>query len=312
MSAKRGQKIDIRNFLIVVLSLVVCVETFLLYKSDPERFKGLFVHTKTETRPAKAVKKAKAEKPRPSVKAEQAVEEDVPAPVLPAITKPSGATAKVAIIIDDWGYSTKNCQYLRDFKNPITVAILPNLQHSIDVMNCAHEAGQEIMLHLPMEPHKNTDSYPTDYILTTKMLPTKVDKILSDILDKMPYVQGVNNHMGSKATEDRRLMTTVYRQLRHRKLFYVDSRVTAKSVCAPLAKEIGVSFTSRDVFLDNVNERVAIQNQLAVLARLAKKRGWAIAIGHDRSLTLQVIQERAAWFKEQGIEFVTVKEILGQ
>ncbi len=312
MPAKKGGKIDKRNILIVVLSLVICLQTYVLYQSDPDRFKGFFVNRATTAPSVKAVKKpVKVEKVKPSLKTEPVALEDVPGPVVPAIARPSGATAKVAIIIDDWGYSTKNCQYLRDIKSPITVAILPNLPHSKDVMNCAHEAGQEIMLHLPMEPHKNTDPYPTDYILKTTMLPTKIDRILSDILDQMPYVDGVNNHMGSKATEDRRLMTTIYKQLRYRKLFYVDSRVTAKSVCAPLAKEIGVAFTSRDVFLDNVNERAAIQNQLAVLARLAKKRGWAIAIGHDRSLTLQVIQERVTSFKEQGIEFVTVKEIIG-
>ena len=76
--------------------------------------------------------------------------------------------------------------------------------------------------------------------------------------------------------------------------------------------EIKDKITSRDVFLDNVNERTAIMNQLTTLARLAKKRGWAVAIGHDRSLTLQVIQERLPWLKEQGIELVTVKEIIAQ
>jgi polysaccharide deacetylase 2 family uncharacterized protein YibQ len=315
MAARKGKKMDKRNLLIAVLSLIICVQTYLLYKSDPERFIGFFVHRKTSAQTQSARKPAKivpVEKSKATLDAEHATEATAPAPVISGVAARGAGIAKVAIIIDDWGYSTKNCQYLRDIKDPLTVAVLPSLPHSNDVMQCAHEAGKEIMLHLPMEPHNNSDQYPEDYILTTAMSPIKVDRLLSEILDKMPYVDGVNNHMGSKATEDRKLMTTIYKQLRHRNLFYVDSRVTAKSVCAPLAKEMGVPFTSRDVFLDNVNERTAISNQLTSLARIAKKRGWAVAIGHDRSLTLQVIVERIPWFKEQGIEFVSVKNLISQ
>ena len=310
MAARKG-KVDKRNILIVFLSLVICVQTYLLYRSDPEKFTSFFVRSDRKSdAQARAVKKPAGILSVQKPKSAPVVEADTEELMVPLL--PSKAGAKVAIIIDDWGYTTKNCQYLRDIKSPITVAILPNLPHSGDVAQCAHDAGKEVMLHLPMEPHKNSDQYPEDYIIKTTMTPIKVDRLLSNILDKMQYVDGVNNHMGSKATEDKRLMTTIFKQLRHRHLFYVDSRVTAKSVCAPLAKEMGVPFASRDVFLDNVNERAAIAAQLTTLARIAKKRGWAIAIGHDRSLTMQVIQERIGWFKSQGIEFVTVKEIIGQ
>jgi polysaccharide deacetylase 2 family uncharacterized protein YibQ len=315
MAAKKGT-MDKRNILIVVLSLIICVETYFLYKDDPERFVGLFVHRKTAAH-AKPVKKPvlktpSVEKVKATLDDEHASEAVAPGPVFSGAVPPKNGAAKVVIILDDWGYSVKNCQYLKDIKEPLTVAVLPSLPHTNDVLQCAHEAGKEIMLHLPLEPQNNSDKYPEDYILTTSMLPTKVDRLLSDILDKMPYVEGVNNHMGSKATEDRRLMTTIFRQLKYRKLFFVDSRTASKSVCGALAKEMGLPFASRDVFLDNVNERAAIQTQLATLARIAKKRGWAVAIGHDRSLTLQVIQEQIALLKAQGIEFVTVKDIIPQ
>jgi polysaccharide deacetylase 2 family uncharacterized protein YibQ len=177
-------------------------------------------------------------------------------------------------------------------------------------MLCAREAGQEIMLHLPMEAHNNSDEYPADYLLTTKMSPIKIDRLLTNILDKMPFVVGVNNHMGSKATEDKAVMTTVFKQLKHRGLFFMDSRVTSQSICASLAKQVGLPFASRDVFLDNVNERASIEDALAELAKIALKRGKALAIGHDRSLTLQVIQDKISWFREQGIELVTVKDYI--
>ena len=305
MAGKRGKNPDAKSVVIAVLSFIICAETVLLYQFNPERFVGFFVHRKTaHVQPAPKSAERLHVMPAEPVSA-------VPVPAPTAIV-PSTGTVKVAFIIDDWGYTTKNCQYLRDIKSPMAVAVLPDLPHSNDVMQCAHESGKTIMLHLPMEPHSNPDQYPPDYILKTTMTPIKVDRLLSNILDKMPLVEGVNNHMGSKATEDRRLMTTVFKQLRYRNLFFVDSRVTAKSVCAPLAKEMGVPFTSRDVFLDNVNERAAITTQLASLARIAKKRGWAVAIGHDRSLTLQVIEERIPWFKEQGIDIVPIKDLISQ
>ncbi|MBL8012619.1 MAG: divergent polysaccharide deacetylase family protein [Candidatus Omnitrophica bacterium] len=226
------------------------------------------------------------------------------------VATPSQKKSYVALVIDDWGYSTKNCQYLQSISDPITVAVLPSLPHSDDVMACAHKAGKEIVLHLPMEAHNNSDEYPPDYLLKTDMSPLKIDRLLSDTLDKMPLVSGVNNHMGSKATEDKMVMTTVFKQLKHRGLFFMDSKVTAKSVCEPLALQANLPFAARDVFLDNVNEASAIEKELEALVRLAKKHGKAIAIGHDRSLTLQVIEKYIPVLKEQGIELVTVKRYI--
>jgi polysaccharide deacetylase 2 family uncharacterized protein YibQ len=300
MAVKKGKSLDKKSWIIIALLFIIGVETYFLYQASPQ-FREVFVHAK---KPATAVKK-------PVTTPEKLPVVPVPKEVIPVVSRtvPAG-TAVMAIVIDDWGYSTKNCQYLKDIKSPITASVLPDLPHSADVMQCAHDAGKEVMLHLPMEPHDNSDTYPEDYLLKTTMSPIKIDSLLSKILDKMPLVDGVNNHMGSKATEDKRLMTTVFKQLKYRGLFFVDSRVTNKSVCAPLAKQMEIPFTARDVFLDNVNERAAIENQLAGAVRIAKKRGKALAIGHDRSLTLQVIENKIPWLKSQGVELVPVKEYI--
>jgi polysaccharide deacetylase 2 family uncharacterized protein YibQ len=317
MAARKSKRTDLRNMIIAVLLVVVGVEFFFLYQSN-EQLREFFVHAPQK----QAVVKKTVKKQPPSHPTEQSVltpvyiDEDpklppaFPVPVVSKQATANGKKAYVAIVIDDWGYSTKNCQYLREIKQPVTVAVLPDLAHSSDVMECAHQAGKEIMLHLPMEAHNNTDSYPPDYILKTDMSPIKIDRLLTGILDKMPLVEGVNNHMGSKATEDKAMMSTVFKQLKFRGLFFMDSRVTAKSVCAPLAKQTGIPFASRDVFLDNVNERPAIKKELAELVKIAKKRGKAIAIGHDRTLTMQVIEESIPSLKEQGIEFVSVKDYI--
>ena len=316
MAARKSKKIDFRNYVIAFLLIIVGVEFLFLYQSN-ESLRELFVHSsKKQTKVTKTVKKSVPRPSEQSVLAPAFIENEpsdvvpVPAPVVSKKPTAKGKRSYVAFVIDDWGYSTRNCQYLKEIRQSVTVAVLPDLPHSADVMDCAHQAGKEIMLHLPMEAHNNTDEYPPDYILKTSMSPIKVDHLLSNILDKMPLVSGVNNHMGSKATEDKSIMTTIFKQLKRRGLFFMDSRVTAKSVCAPLARQIGVPFTSRDVFLDNVNERSAIEKELAELVKIAKKRGKALAIGHDRTLTMQVIQESIPSLLEQGIELVTVKEYI--
>lgn len=314
MTARRNKRIDPKNFIIAALIFIVGIESYFLYQSN-ENFREFFIHSsKSAPLSKKITKKERAPVERsaftPVIEDEPEVIARVPAAAVPKKNSTDGKKAFIAIVIDDWGYSTKNCQYLREIKSPISVAVLPDLPHSGDVMQCAHEAGKEIMLHLPMEAHNNSDEYPPDYLLKTNMSPIKVDHLLSNILDKMPLVAGVNNHMGSKATEDKIMMSTVFKQLKHRGLFFMDSRVTSKSVCAPLARQSGVPFASRDVFLDNVNEPTAVQKRLADLVKIAKKRGKALAIGHDRALTLQAIKESVPTFKDQGIELVTVKEYI--
>ena len=126
----------------------------------------------------------------------------------------------------------------------------------------------------------------------------------------MPLAIGVNNHMGSKATEDGRLMSIILSRLKGKHLFFVDSLVTNHSVCRDLAKKLGVDFAQRDVFLDNKNTREDIERQFAQLARKAQRKGYAIAIGHDRPLTWQILKEQTEALERQGFKIVSIRELL--
>ncbi len=224
---------------------------------------------------------------------------------------PAGSGSKIAFIFDDWGYNTRNCRYLKEIKTPLAVSILPDLPHSTDIMKCAAIHNKDIMLHLPMEPYHNNDLYPDGYLITTKMSVTQVEKRLEEIFKKMPLIMGVNNHMGSKATEDEALMTIVFKKIRRKGLFFVDSMTAPHhSVCSELAEQMRIPFAKRDIFLDNINTREAIEKQIVVLARIARRQGYAIAIGHDRQLTLQIMQEEIPILQEQGFAIVHVKDLL--
>jgi len=221
-----------------------------------------------------------------------------------------GSGGKIAFIIDDWGQSTANCKYLREIPEALAVSILPGLRHTKDVASCAKLYHKMTMLHLPLEALYNSDYYPRNYIIKTSMPSDLVSAIVNEDLAQLPTIEGVNNHMGSKATADKSLMRIIFKIIKKKELFFVDSMTSRYSISAQLADEMGLSFGKRDVFLDNINTRAAITKQIVALARVARRRGYAVAIGHDRHLTMQVLKDEIPWLEAQGFEIVSIKELL--
>ena len=284
----RRKKRDVKTLIIWGLLIVVAGETYFLLALLP--FKKA-VKPKSQ-RIVLAPPKPKAVKPVPQAVGEKTL------------------SGRIAIIIDDAGYNRESCQSLKSVETPLAVAVLPWLEYSRLLAQCAHEDHKDVILHLPLEPHWNQERYPENYIIKTSMNRKRVEGMLSEALASVPFAVGVNNHMGSKATEDRRLMSIILSRLKERKLFFVDSLVTSQSVCTQLARKLGIDFAKRDVFLDNQNTRDYIEHQFAQLAKEARKKGYAIAIGHDRALTWQIVQEQTAILQKQGFKIVSVRELL--
>lgn len=223
-------------------------------------------------------------------------------------TKPP--LAKIAVIIDDNGYNAEDCRSLENLPYPVTISVLPHLAHTQEITACARRLNKEIMLHLPLEPYHNEQKYPDDYIIKTTMPERKVIEQFQADLKSVPYASGVNNHMGSKATENIPLMSVLFTQMKKQNLFFIDSRVTAKSICPYLAKKMDMPFAQRDIFLDNENDREYIEGQFRLLAQRARKNGYAIGIGHARPLTWQITAEQLGRLSAEGFAIVTVKEIV--
>ena len=96
----------------------------------------------------------------------------------------------------------------------------------------------------------------------------------------LPAAAGMNNHMGSKATADRRVMDIVMRFAASRGLYFLDSRTTAESLARPLAVHHGVAVLERDIFLEQPADPQRIRFALESGAQLALRRGRAVLIGH--------------------------------
>ena len=221
---------------------------------------------------------------------------------------------KVAIVLDDWGYNSSDLSLLFDIKRPVTVSILPNLRYSEKVAREAKHNGYETMLHLPLESRNNEISE-KDTIYCC-MNQDEIIRALKLSLATVPGISGVNNHQGSKATEDTRTMGIVLAELKNEKLFFLDSLTTDKSVCPATAKKIGLKYAKRDIFLDEPPSKLGdkeqslyIQKQLYKLSSLAIRKGSAIGIGHDKKITLKVLRDMMPQLEKQGIKFVFMSEL---
>ncbi|MFH1877344.1 MAG: divergent polysaccharide deacetylase family protein [Candidatus Omnitrophota bacterium] len=216
---------------------------------------------------------------------------------------------RIAIVLDDFGYSRKNLELLKKTEIPLTLAVLPNLAHSKYVCDFAEENGMEVILHLPMEPEKNTLSLEKD-TLKGDMSSTTVRKIFTDAVTSVDNIKGVNNHMGSKATQNINLMKCIFGEMKKSNLFFLDSYTTDKSVCEKAALETGIPYLKRDIFIDNEADKVYINNRIRRLGDLSIARGMAVGIGHDRTLTIEALVEAVPEIRARGIRFVELSELM--
>ncbi len=221
-------------------------------------------------------------------------------------------TGKIAIIIDDFGYyNNKTTEKFLNFKYPITLSIIPGQRHSIKIAEKAKKSNKPIMIHLPMEAieEKVEDS---EFTVMTNL----PDSIIADRIQKaiatLPGAIGINNHMGSKATADTQVMGIVLGQLKSNKKIFVDSKTTNKSVVSEVAAKYGVKYAVNDGFLERKKneDEVYIKRKLAAIAKVAKRRGKAIVIGHPYSETIKVLSEEIPKLEKKGFKIVPVTDVV--
>jgi polysaccharide deacetylase 2 family uncharacterized protein YibQ len=217
----------------------------------------------------------------------------------------------ISIIIDDLGNQWSSGQRALDISDRLTFAILPHTPYSVRLATLAHERGQEVMLHLPMASVHPRHPGPGAVNLSMSRQ-AFLDQVNTD-LDSVPYISGVNNHMGSQVTPSTRHMEWLMQDLEQRGgLFFVDSRTTADSVAMFVARENGLPTVKRDVFLDNDRDPEAIHKQFQRLLRLSRQHGWAVAIGHPHPQTLALLEAELPKLEGSGIHLVPVSRLIHQ
>jgi len=235
----------------------------------------------------------------------------LPAPAPPkAEVPPPVRVGTVAIIVDDLGRGTRSARQLLTIKQSLTFAILPIEAQAAEVARMAHAAGHEVMLHVPMEPQGFPVVDPGDDALLVNLPPAELHARLHALLSGVPHVAGINNHMGSRFTEDERSMAVVMAVLRERGLYFVDSLTSGHSVGTAAARQAGVPSLRRDVFLDNVAEVAAIAREIRRLAAKAARNGSAVGICHPYPETIAALRQELPVLARQGVKFVPVSALL--
>ena len=209
--------------------------------------------------------------------------------------------ALIAIVIDDMGGSERQTKNALNLPESVTFAFLPDGQNAAVYARLAQEKGHEIILHMPMQPLGRADAGPSAIKVGESR--AEIEKKLSKAFQNLPMAQGVNNHMGSAATADPLTMQNLMQALKPHNIYFLDSRTTARSVAAKTASDTGIRNLSRDVFLDHEINPSLIKERLDETLSLAQRRGYAIAIGHPYSTTLDALQN---WMQrhQEEVRFV--------
>lgn len=241
--------------------------------------------------------------------------EDVEKIEEPVFTQPSTKEIKditgiIVLVIDDFGYRNDSISdgFLA-LSVPITCAVLPGHNQSSSFAKKAKKAGKEIIVHMPMESSVAA-SGEDEFKLKVGMTSEEIEWRLNEALKEIPEAIGINNHQGSKATTDGKVMGVVASVLKNNNKYFLDSRTSSKTVGEKTMRSVGVLTARRHIFLDNDLNIDNISEQFSKLVNVSRKKGIAIGIGHVKANTLKVLEREIPILIEKGFEFKFVSQVV--
>ncbi|WP_310549890.1 divergent polysaccharide deacetylase family protein [Paenibacillus glufosinatiresistens] len=190
------------------------------------------------------------------------------------------APSRMAIIIDDLGNGMKGTDEMFELPVKLTVAVMPFLPTTQADAARAHKRGDDVLLHLPMEPRQGKPEWLGPGAVLARMSDGEVRKRVEAALDDVPYAIGINNHMGSKVTGDERVMRIILDVCRERGLFFVDSKTNYRSVVGRMALEMGLPKVENQIFLDDIHTAGHVSKQMSLAGKMARDNRFCITIGH--------------------------------
>jgi polysaccharide deacetylase 2 family uncharacterized protein YibQ len=311
MARRRSRGAGRGGVWLFVLGVLVGAGALYLVFHDPRYGTGEPPREETEARPAAAREEPGGSAPKPAEYADAPDMPSLPPEAPDAEPVKDGAThlpGHVALVIDDLGERPEDLVPLLALGVPITYSVLPFEKHTQEVVTELRRRRVEMLLHLPMEPLNGEDPGPG--ALRVDMDDDQLREATEAALRAVPGAVGVNNHMGSRLSEDVRALTPVLRVLAEHGLFFLDSRTSAESLGYRTARALGLPAAERHVFLDRDPSPEAVRTQFRRLLELSRTRGSAVAIGHPLPDTLQVLTDEVPKARAEGFEFVPVSDLL--
>ena len=186
----------------------------------------------------------------------------------------------IAIVIDDFGNDMNGTEEMLKLPVKFTTAIMPFMPSTMEDAERARRLGHDVLVHMPMEPMKGLKKWLGPGAITTDLSDEEIRKRVEEAIANVPHAVGMNNHMGSKATADERVMRVVLTVCKEHGLFFLDSRTTYKTVVPQIAEELGVPLVSNDIFLDDVYTIQHISKQVGLLRKKLELDPSCVSIGH--------------------------------
>jgi polysaccharide deacetylase 2 family uncharacterized protein YibQ len=215
----------------------------------------------------------------------------------------------IAVVIDDVGLDRSRSRRAIALPAPVTIALMAYAEDGRDQAAHARRAGHELLVHLPMEPG-NSNENPGPNALLSGLSEVEFARRLEWNLTQFAGYVGINNHMGSKLTSNASALAPVMAALKRRGLMFLDSRTTGKTQALAVARRFGVPSVERDVFLDHDTSPIAVRTALVRVEDLARRNGFAIAIGHPKDVTLDALEEWLPDVKARGFAVVPLTAVV--
>lgn len=225
-----------------------------------------------------------------------------------AAAGPTRGRPMIAVVIDDLGVDRRRSGLVAELPGPLTLAWLPYARDLPRQTATARAAGHELMVHLPMEPTGAADPGPG--AMLTELPVDELRRRIDAGLAAFDGYVGVNNHMGSRFTEDRAGMSVVLGEIGRRGLMFLDSRTSGRSVGYALAREMRMPAAARDVFIDHDPAPAAVLASLKRLEDVATRQGHAIGIGHPYDVTIDALKDWLPGIEARGFALVPVSAIV--
>ena len=215
----------------------------------------------------------------------------------------------IAVVIDDLGLDKRRTERVTTMRAPLTLAFMTYAEELDRQTSLAHNRGHELMVHFPMQPMNSSyDAGPE--VLEVGLSPDELRRRIDWGLSRFKGYVGINNHMGSRFTADPPGMKVVMQELSRRGLMFLDSVTSEHSVGPEVASRQGVPFAAREVFLDNTQTVASVRSQLERVEQLARKHGYAVAIGHPHDATIEALSSWLPALESKGFVLVPITTIV--
>ena len=231
----------------------------------------------------------------------------ITATILFASLRAGASPPRLAVVIDDFGLTYKTNVPDEDWyalKWPVTFAVMPESPRTQESARRTKETGHELIVHFPFDPFLSLD-LPKDEVSQEDI--GKVAKLLEKSLKQIPGPVGLNNHRSYRATQNRPLMKAFMKILEPKGLYFLDSKVSPKTVAFDEARRAGIPAASNTIFLDEakIHDKAFCIRMLRRAAARARKTGSAVAIGHHYFHgTYEGLMEEVPKLQKEGFEFV--------